>query len=200
MEQAGAPAQSDEGGHPRETNHVSQHAVRDQLERIVTSPTFRSASRICRFLRFVVDYALDGRGAELKEYLIAIEVFDKDSSYDPRSDSLVRVEGRRLRFKLRDYYAGQGKDDPVLIDISKGGYLPTFQYRRRTSLKSASRLWLYYAIVVIVLVGASALYRGRDAIFARRPAVTSLLPEGEAPGKRHGLGYGEDAGGFAHLS
>ncbi len=79
---------------------------------------------MARFLRFAVERSLAGRADELKEYLIGVEVFDRPSSYDPRVDPIVRVEARRLRSKLKDYYDGDGKNDPVLIEFSTGGYAP----------------------------------------------------------------------------
>src|SRR5262249_46659523 len=68
--------------------------------------------------------------SHLKEYVIATEVFGRDSSYDPRVDSVVRVQAGRLRSKLLEYYATEGKDDKVIIDLPKGHYTPIFSYAR----------------------------------------------------------------------
>ena len=81
-------------------------AVRAQLDRILASPGFVNADRLSRFLRFVVERTLAGEGDQLKEYLLGTEVFDRPSDYDPRLDSIVRVEARRLRAKLAEFYAG----------------------------------------------------------------------------------------------
>ena len=75
-----------------------------------------------RFLRFIVQETLQGRAAQLKEYLIGVEVFDRDHSYDPRTDPVVRGEARRLRTKLMEYYENEGKEDVVRIQIPKGSY------------------------------------------------------------------------------
>ena len=77
-----------------------------------------------RFLRLAVERTLEGKADELKEYLIGVEVFDRPSSYDPRVDPIVRVEARRLRSKLKAYYAGDGNNDPVRIEFRTGSYAP----------------------------------------------------------------------------
>jgi TolB-like protein len=101
-------------------------AVRGQLERILASPGFVNAGRLSRFLRFVVERTLDGEGDQLKEYRLGTEVFDRPADYDPRIDSIVRVEARRLRAKLAEYYAGPGQGDPVVIGMDKGSYAARF--------------------------------------------------------------------------
>ena len=96
--------------------------VRRQLDRLLASALFANAGRMSRFLKFVVDKSLAGEGERLKEYVIGVEVFDRDASYDPRLDSIVRVEAARLRTKLAEYYAGEGRDDAVVLSLPKGGY------------------------------------------------------------------------------
>ena len=76
---------------------------RQQLDRILASATFRQVDRLKRFLKFVGLEALDGHGDQLKEYVIGVQVFDKDSSFDPRADPIVRVQARRLRARLVRY-------------------------------------------------------------------------------------------------
>jgi TolB-like protein len=101
-------------------------AVRAQLDRILASPGFVNADRLSRFLRFVVERTLAGDGDQLKEYLLGTEVFDRSADYDPRLDSIVRVEARRLRSKLQEYYAGAGQGDPIVIGVDKGSYVARF--------------------------------------------------------------------------
>ena len=105
---------------------IAPEAIRLQVARILATGTFVRSRRMGRLLRFVVERALEGRGGELKEYLLAVEVFDKEASFDPRIDPLVRVEARRLRSKLRKYYETEGPRDPVRIDLPTGGYVPVF--------------------------------------------------------------------------
>jgi len=106
---------------------VDAQAVRAELKAILASSTFAGASRVQRFLRFIVGRALAGQGESLKEYLVGVEVFDRPSSFEPQSDSVVRVEARRLRAKLEEYYGKEGKDDPIVIEVPKGGYRPSIR-------------------------------------------------------------------------
>lgn len=101
-------------------------AVRAALERVAGNAEFSRSPRLQRFLRYVVDETLAGRGEALKEYVIAIEVFDRDVSYDPQTNSLVRVEASRLRSKLEKYNALAGPDEPVRISLPAGSYVPAF--------------------------------------------------------------------------
>lgn len=105
--------------------------VRAQLQRILASATFGDAERASRFLRFVVELTLDGRANEIKESVIAIEVLGRNSSFDSKSDPIVRVEAGRLRDRLNSYYeGGEGLSDRTLIAIPKGGYVPEFSERQ----------------------------------------------------------------------
>ncbi len=99
-------------------------SVRAQLAKILASHAFAGAERPGRFLRFIVEQALDGN--QLKETLLGVEVFGRDPSYDPRLDGVVRVEAVKLRARLKEYYETEGAADPVRIDLPKGGYLPCF--------------------------------------------------------------------------
>jgi adenylate cyclase len=99
------------------------------LERLLASAEFVASDRLKEFLRFVVEHRLAGRAEALKAYTIALEVFGRDSTFDPQTDPVVRMEASKLRRRLERYYLGAGQDDPVRIDIPKGGYAPTFRYR-----------------------------------------------------------------------
>ena len=108
----------------------SGEAVKQELERILASPDFVASDRLKRFLRFVVEEALAGRGDRLHGYPIALEVLGRDASFDPQTDPVVRMEAGRLRRRLERYYLGAGQSDPVRIDMPKGGYAPTFTWQR----------------------------------------------------------------------
>src|SRR5215472_861399 len=104
-------------------------AVRDQLARVVNSPGLISSARLCRFLTHIVNRTIEGDIDSLKELSIAMDVFDRTSDYDPNIDAIVRVEARRLRAKLKAYYEeGPGTDDPVLIGLRPGSYVPVFRW------------------------------------------------------------------------
>ena len=102
---------------------------RAELARILDSADFDATSREHRFLSYVVEEALAGRGDRIKAYSIAVEVFGRDVSFDPQTDPIVRIEAGHLRRALERYYLTAGQCDPVLIAIPKGGYVPTFSPR-----------------------------------------------------------------------
>jgi TolB-like protein/Tfp pilus assembly protein PilF len=101
-------------------------AVRRQLQRVLDSTVFARTERLSRFLRFVVERHLDGHDDELKESVIAIEIFGRRPDYNPKYDPIVRTEARRLRAHLSKYYATDGKSDALVIELPKGGYVPEF--------------------------------------------------------------------------
>jgi adenylate cyclase len=104
-------------------------AVCEQLARIVSSPVFISSARLCRFLTHIVNRTMHGSAGDLKEFSIAMEVFDRTSDYDPSIDAIVRVEARRLREKLKAYYTHEpGRNNPVLIALRPGSYVPIFRW------------------------------------------------------------------------
>ena len=107
----------------------TEDEVRGSLERVLASSTFMQSGRMARFLRYIVEETLAGRSDRLKEYPIAIEAFERDESFDPQTSSLVRVEAGRLRTKLHEYYDADGADDQVIIDLPRGGYVPTFTHQ-----------------------------------------------------------------------
>jgi serine/threonine-protein kinase len=111
------------------SSDVSPEQVRAELDKILASPGFINADRLSRFLRYVVDETLDGQIDKLKETLLGIEVFGRKPTYDPRVDAVVRTEAVKLRARMRDYYETEGREDPVRIDIPKGGYVPAFHFR-----------------------------------------------------------------------
>src|SRR5713101_4300026 len=101
-------------------------AARRQLERVLESPGFAHNERLSRFLRFVVERHLEGRDHELKESVIAIEIFGRRPDYNPKHDAIVRTEAGRLRARLSEYYTGEGRSDALIIELPKGGYTPVF--------------------------------------------------------------------------
>lgn len=112
---------------PLVMDRVDQDRVRDAIERIVRCPPFSGSPRLCEFLSYIVDHSLRGDLSELKEVCIGTAVFGKPSSYDPKIEPIVRVEARRLRARLEDYYAQYGQSDPIRIRLPKGGYQVLFE-------------------------------------------------------------------------
>jgi tetratricopeptide (TPR) repeat protein len=103
-------------------------AARRQLQRVLASQCFSRNDRLSRFLRFIVDRRLERRDSEIKESVLAVEVFGRAADHDPKQDSIVRTEAARLRARLNEYYQGPGKHDALVIEMPKGGYIPEFRF------------------------------------------------------------------------
>lgn len=108
---------------------ITADEVRSQIARIQAHRLFVHSSRMRRFLGFTVESALAGNADQLKEYVLGLEVFDRPATHDPRIDPIVRVEARRLRAKLRDYYASEGAGDELIVEYPRGSYIPQFRLR-----------------------------------------------------------------------
>jgi len=130
--------------------------IREHLQSILASPGFAKADRLRRFLQFTVDAHLKGESAQIKEYVLGREVFDRDGNYDPRLDPIVRVEARRLRQRLAEYYAGPGRADKLRIDYPKGSYAPSISTPESTR---KPRRWILPLIVVALACAAFFLTR-----------------------------------------
>lgn len=109
--------------------NVPDAEVRAEVDRILASKGFVSAGRLSRLLRYAVDKTIAGEADQLKEYAVGVEVFDRDANYDPRLDSIVRVEAGRLRSRLEEYYSGEGATSPIRISLPRGGYVAQFARR-----------------------------------------------------------------------
>jgi CheY-like chemotaxis protein len=99
--------------------------IRLQLARILNSEVFAKSPQLSRFLKHCVEQTLKGQQDYLKEQLLGTEVFRR-VPFDPRLDPIVRVEARRLRAKLDEYYAGEGARDSIVISFQRGDYIPRF--------------------------------------------------------------------------
>jgi TolB-like protein/Tfp pilus assembly protein PilF len=108
---------------------ITDLEVRQQLDRVLNSKTFQHVQRLKRFMSFVVLETKAGRGDQLKEFVVGVQVFDKEASFDPRNDPIVRVQARRLRTRLATYYVEEGQNDEILIELPKGGYGTVFKRR-----------------------------------------------------------------------
>ena len=102
-------------------------SVSAQLGRILSSQSFAKAPILSRLLRHLVESQLQGRPDRLKEYSLGVDVFGRGESFDPRIDTIVRVQARRLRSKLGDYYGSEGRADPIVIEVPKGCYLAAWR-------------------------------------------------------------------------
>src|SRR4051812_1272805 len=115
--------------------------VQKQVERLLASATFARSPQLSRFLRYCVEKTLIGRPDQLREQILAVEVFRRARDFEARRDPIVRVEARRLRSKLEEYYQTEGRNDPVLISLQRGDYIARFApaWRREQATKSTER-------------------------------------------------------------
>lgn len=167
-----------EGAHDP-SRGVPEALVRAALNQVLQSQGFRSSKRSQDFLRYVVERTLEGHPDTLKERTIGIDVFGRSSAYDPSDDATVRVKAGEVRKRLGLYYATEGRQDAIRIDLPHGAYVPEFhpvdpheatgavQHAGTAALPSARRLWSIPLGVVLMLAVAAAV-----AWFATRPAST----------------------------
>ena len=114
--------------HTWRVTSIPEPDLRAELERILASKGFAAAGRLSKLLRYVVEKTLAGEIDQLKEYAVGVEVFERDGNYDPRLDSIVRVEAGRLRTRLDEYYNGEGSASPIRIRLPRGGYSAVFEH------------------------------------------------------------------------
>ena len=138
--------------------------IQAQLERIAASSAFDASPRNCAFLRFIVEETLADRGDRIKAYTIGTNVLQRDAGFDPQADPIVRIEASRLRRSLERYYLIAGKDDPIRIDMPKGGYVASFQL-----LSSLAEDHAYHQDTA-----ASELPQAEPPIVARLPAARRI--------------------------
>jgi hypothetical protein len=154
-------------------------AVAAQLERILESQEFAQSWRLKALLRYLVDKAVRGEQDELKEYSIALAVFERAPSFDPKEDTIVRAQARRLRQVLATYYhTPAGLSDPVRIEIPKGGYVPVFQVRAAADGSAARksavwwrRRWVWAAVGAAALLAVALVPVLRSLGLLPRPCV-----------------------------
>lgn len=156
----------------------SEESIREALRRLSSSPRFASSERLCRFLRFTVEETLAGKPDQLKETIVGAEVFGRKPDYDPRLDAVVRIEAVKLRARLKEYYDNEGRNDPVRIDLPKGGYVPVFLPQSSVAapnvsppVASRNRVWI--ALLALVLLAAGGLWW---LVKSRRPVPVAEVP------------------------
>ncbi len=110
-------------------NEVDREAKLAEIGKLTSSTVLHGSESLCNLLRFLTKQSLEHPGATVKEYQIATEVFGRAADFDPRLDSTVRVQTGRLRSKLAEYYAGDGVDDGIIVEIPRGSYHVVFHQR-----------------------------------------------------------------------
>ena len=144
--------------------NIPEADARAEVERILASKGFASAGRLSRLLRYIVEKTVAGEADRLKEYAVGIEVFDRDDKYDPRLDSIVRVEAGRLRSRLDEYYNGEGANAAWRITLPRGAYVAHFEQRTGTpvgspvpALASPRNSWATWPVTLGLIAAVTAM-------------------------------------------
>jgi len=145
-------------------------ATQAQIQRILQSRAFRTSEIHRNLLSYLAEKSISGSAEGLKEYTVGLDVFAKPDSYDPRQESTVRMHVARLRQKLGEYYRTEGTDDPILVDLPKGGFKLTFEQREARpdpaiERAAAAKRWGYKELA---LVAGFVLALGLAAYFGAR--------------------------------
>ena len=148
--------------HTGKVTQIHEQHVRTELDRILATKRFSSAARLSKFLRYVVEKTLAGETDHLEEYAVGVEVFARDGNYDPRLDSIVRVEAGRLRSRLEEYYNGEGARSPIRINLPRGGYSAQFEQAPQTPQRPSYRTVLPLAITLFFAIAAMVMWLGRS--------------------------------------
>ncbi len=164
-----------------------------QIEKLLGSHALHGSESLCKLLRYLANHSLDHPGTSPKEYQIATEVFGRQQDFDPHVDSMVRVQAGRLRTKLAEYYAADGADDQIMVELPKGTYALTFHQRPHGAARNhagalheasansnvngrTSRTWIV-AIVALSVVLASAVAVATDRFLTRKTAEARLTSD-----------------------
>lgn len=108
---------------------LTSEEKRAQLTRIIYSAELQNSPMLQKLLEFLAKSGTDGSASDITEWLIATTVFGRPKEFDAATDTTVRTSVYRLRAKLREYYAGNGKNDPIVVEIPKGHHIPIFTKR-----------------------------------------------------------------------
>lgn len=146
------------------------------LEKVLASRAMQGSESLKTFLRFIATKSLDDPDAQFKEHVIAKEVFGRKTNFDPRNDSVVRVQAGRLRSKLQEYYATEGKGDKILVDLPKGHYTPVFSYAPNFIASNGSEVSANFAPALAVTDTLSP-----------ESSLPSSADAGEKTGRQSGL-------------
>ena len=177
-----------------QTFAIGREQCFQQIDKLIKSHSLHTSESLCKLLRYLAEHSLDHPGIALKEYQIATEVLGRPAGFDPQSDSTVRVQAGRLRVKLAEYYAHEGPDDVIVVEIPKGSYALTFHLRPSrggaqptTSLAVESgaktntpppsaRGWAITVLVLSVLLTASVVTIAALLARTRTQAASSPAP------------------------
>ena len=159
------------------TAHGNGHTPREALERVLASGCFARSEGLSRLLRFLVERQLEGRQNEIKESVIGVEVYGRPPDYNPKLDSTVRSEVARLRARLSKYYSTEGCQDLLVIELPKGGYIPSFRQAEPVAiLPRAKPKRLGLAACLAGFVAATTTLAVAWAVHKSAPIPIAVLP------------------------
>jgi hypothetical protein len=169
-----------------------------EIEKLTNSHSLRGSEALCRLLRYLAEHSLAHPPTAVKEYQIATEVFGRSAHFDPQADSSVRVQAGRLRTKLSEYYASEGADDPVVVELPKGSYSLLFHGRRpvpstrpignsfelqdrlQEGVSGPTRGW-FLAVAALSVLLAAAIVMCAVLLEGRSKAAAASIPPAPAP-------------------
>ena len=177
-----------------QTFAIGREQCFQQIDKLIKSHSLHTSESLCKLLRYLAEHSLDHPGIALKEYQIATEVLGRPAGFDPQSDSTVRVQAGRLRVKLAEYYAHEGIDDVIVVEIPKGSYALTFHLRpakaaflsnstltlepggKKDAPDITKRNWAIAVLVLSVLLTASVVTIAALLARTRTQAASSPAP------------------------
>jgi len=168
------------------------------VQRVLEGRMFRRAPAMRAFLLHITDQALSGHAESLKEQVIGAIVLGRKGNYDPAIDNIVRVRAHELRERLERHFASEGAEEPVIITVPKGSYIPEFVPRKSLALddpgtsllpatpvmpgqepksKYLDRHWLPFAVILLVAISATAVIT-RYLVIKSNPHVRGISTSG----------------------
>lgn len=184
---------------------VSDDVCREALARALASDCFVRADRLRDFLTYIVEETLAGRAELIRGKTIAMDVYDRDPSSSGKSENVVRVDARRLRRSLEEYYTTEGRDDPVRIWVDSGGYVPRMEQRQNKpsgtpkewsgkTLAGVAIAMLAAGLVVVITFGSISNRTGHEQdsqVILERQALLD-----KSPATLQAVNMAEQARGF----
>lgn len=159
----------------KDTSSLSTVEKQELVQRVLQGRMFRRAPAMCAFLLHITEQSLSGHAENLKEQAIGANVLGRKGNYDPAIDNIVRVRAHELRERLDKHFSSEGADEPVIIAVPKGSYVPEFIPRKSLALgdletapllampvpsqqksQPAVRYWLPFTVILLMAIAATA--------------------------------------------
>jgi hypothetical protein len=159
--------------------------LEEQVNRVLSSDLLKASHNLHALLKFIVAATIEGRADSIRETTIATEVFGRRENFDNRVDTVVRVQAHRLRRKLAKYYSGPGSNDPWIIEIPAGSYVPHFVRKRSAPAQQApldqpaqrgGTIAAWVGLGVLAGLGLGFLAFGNSWLFPRAAQSSAAAP------------------------